>query len=353
MNTASSMLLSEVDAAGPRANLLVIGGEVALVQAITGRLRDAHITWQPFDSRECDALSPDPRIDVMLEPVHTPHSGSPFDMVLIPGVPDRSVNRRSLVIAREVVSSQGWVTIAGANNEGVRSFLSDAQEMFSDPFFSDYHSRHRYATFEGECLVERRPDWASEIGIAPGTWLESGLINLRHKILQATTAGVFSADQLDEGTRLLLEHLDVQPGQRVLDAGTGSGIIGAYAARAGAEVTLVDTSLIAIATARHTMTINEFAEYRVLAGDTYDPVAGEQFDLIVSNPPFHRGQKTDSAMAERLIDEAPAHLVPGGKLVIVGNAFLPYDKRIARVFGNQQTIASTRQYHVLSGTANP
>jgi 16S rRNA (guanine1207-N2)-methyltransferase len=316
-------------------------------------LRDPVIAWQPFDSRELAALGDDRRIDVHPDPVIAPPARVPFDMVLISGVPDRDVNRRSLTIARQVVSPQGWVTIAGANNEGVRSFLSDAQEMFSDPFFTDYHSRHRYATFEGVHLTEREPDWASDTGIAPGTWRESGLINLRYNVLQATTAGVFSSDQLDDGTRLLLQHLDVAAGQRVLDVGTGSGIIGAFAARAGAAATLVDASLIAIATARRTMEMNEFSGYRVLAGDTYDPVGSERFDLIVSNPPFHQGKRIDPGMASRLIDEAPDHLTPGGKLVIVGNAFLAYGKRITQIFGNQQTIAATRRYHVLSGTFNP
>jgi 16S rRNA (guanine1207-N2)-methyltransferase len=348
MNTASSLLLSEVDVAEPGSRLLVIGGEAELAMAVVDRVDRSTLTWIPFDSRELARLGDSSRIQVHREPTTTPSGDALFDMVLIPGVPDRDVNRRSLAMARLTVSKQGWVTIAGANNEGVRSFLTDAQATFGDPFFADYRARHRYATFEGVELTETYPDWCSAVGVAPGTWIESGLIFLKHKVLQATTAGVFSADGLDDGTRLLLESLDVRPGQTVLDVGAGSGIIGAYAARAGGEATLVDANLIAVATARHTMEINEFTGYRVLAGDTYDPVSGERFDLIVSNPPFHRGKKVDYGMAERLIDEAPQHLTPGGRLILVANAFLPYSKRMQRVFGGAETIAANRRYHVLA-----
>jgi 16S rRNA (guanine1207-N2)-methyltransferase len=85
----------------------------------------------------------------------------------------------------------------------------------------------------------------------------------------------------------------------------------------------------------------------VFASDVFSAVGEERYDLIASNPPFHRGKTIDYTVADRLITEAPEHLADDGSLLIVANAFLAYGKRMERVFATVETIAATRQYHVL------
>lgn len=345
MNVASALLLDEAGLAFPEAQWLIIGGEADLVRGAI-ELAPEHLVWIPYDVRELEALGDDDRVWIHRRPVESPGPPNSFDIVLIPGVNDRDLNRRSLMIAKESVRPSGWVLAAGANNEGVRSFHADGQALFSDPFYSSYQSKHRIATFEGVELTDRWPGWASQPGVQPGTWLDTGVILSRFRLMTSTTAGVFAAEGVDEGTRMLLDHLEVEPGHRVLDVGTGSGIIGAVARQAGATVTMTDVSLIATAAARRTMTLNEADSWEVRPGDVYAPVAGERFDLIVSNPPFHRGRNTDRTVSERLITEAPDHLVPGGSLVIVANGFLPYNRPLTRTFRRVETLASTRRFRV-------
>ena len=52
-----------------------------------------------------------------------------------------------------------------------------------------------------------------------------------HAFTFRTDAGVFSRGELDRGTELLLEALDVGPCELVLDLGCGYGAIGIVAAR--------------------------------------------------------------------------------------------------------------------------
>lgn len=76
---------------------------------------------------------------------------------------------------------------------------------------------------------------------------------------------------------------------RIVDVGTGSGAIAVALAHElpEAEVTATDISAAALNVARENALRNNVAEHvRFVEGDLLDPVAGEQFDVVVSNPPY-------------------------------------------------------------------
>jgi 16S rRNA (guanine1207-N2)-methyltransferase len=134
----------------------------------------------------------------------------------------------------------------------------------------------------------------------------------------------------------------------VLDVGCGAGVIGVAAAMAGARrVTMSDVNLLALQAAMENLRRLHLTGVDVVASDALQRVDGRRYDLIVSNPPFHRGKAVDFSVADDLIAGAPAHLEPGGSLLIVANAFLAYGRRMERVFGHVETVTATRQYHVL------
>ena len=118
-----------------------------------------------------------------------------------------------------------------------------------------------------------------------------------------------------------------------LDIFTGSGVLAIAAARAGARaVTAVDVSRRAVACTRVNARLSG-VRIRVLRGDLFRPVAGERFDLIVGNPPYvpsegdalpRRGAeraweagRDGRAVLDRVCRQAPAHLRPGGVLLLV------------------------------------
>jgi release factor glutamine methyltransferase len=135
---------------------------------------------------------------------------------------------------------------------------------------------------------------------------------------------------------LLASHLGREPrlpGASVLDLCTGSGLLAIEAARRGAkEVTAVDVSLRAVIAARMNARLNG-VRVRALRGDLFGPVAGRQFELIVSNPPYlpsERQQLPDRGAAraweggvdgrafiDRICREARAHITPGGVLLLL------------------------------------
>ncbi len=134
----------------------------------------------------------------------------------------------------------------------------------------------------------------------------------------------------------------------MLDIGCGVGVIGVAAGLAGANATLTDANLLAVQAAARNLARHGL-EGMVIGSDVYSHLGDQRFDLIVSNPPFHRGKQVDLSVANRIIAGAPVRLYPGGSLLLVANAFLAYDKEMAKVFDRVETVAATPQYHVLCG----
>lgn len=141
-----------------------------------------------------------------------------------------------------------------------------------------------------------------------------------------------------QDTEILCEEAlsRMKPGARVLDVGTGSGALAVSLARLGrdAQVTAVDVSDTALAIARDNAR-RLGAQVRFVKSDCFAALAGERFDLIVSNPPYISREEMETLMPEvqrepelalaggedgldfyrRIAREAPAHLLPGGCLL--------------------------------------
>lgn len=340
MEIVTSLLLEEAsytDAPGP---WLVTGGEGALPNELAAERQTVH--WLPTMVTEREAATAG--VVVRDNPEQCV-----YGRVLLPVPLDRDLARRWILEARAALVPGGELLVGGANSAGAKSVIADARAVFGEPVSSGYRQKHRIARFVHPGEAPPLPAWAAGEGIAPGTWQRFTVETRGEHIELETQPGVFAGNRVDAGTSLLLKHLAVPAGGRVLDVGCGAGVIGIVAHRLGAaHVDLVDANLLAVATAARNLE-RLGVPGRALASDTYDAVREERYDLIVSNPPFHRGKEVDTSVADRLIDEAPAHLRPGGSLVIVANAFLAYGKRMDRVFREVETVAATRQYHVLRG----
>ncbi|MGB0062961.1 MAG: peptide chain release factor N(5)-glutamine methyltransferase [Terracidiphilus sp.] len=107
---------------------------------------------------------------------------------------------------------------------------------------------------------------------------------------------------------------------RIVDVGTGSGAIAVALAHAlpFAEIAATDISAPAIAVARSNAARNGLADrIRFLEGDLLAPVAGEQFDLIVSNPPYvAEGDRAALDIEVRNYEPAQALFAGGDGLAI-------------------------------------
>ncbi len=130
-----------------------------------------------------------------------------------------------------------------------------------------------------------------------------------------------------DDTFLLIDALEVMPGDRALEIGCGSGLVSLHLAKAGAEVTAVDVNYEAAICAKAAAGLNDL-RLKVIRSDLFQNVHG-CFDLIVFNPPYLRGEGTDvsdlawaggrtgTETLGRFLEQAPEHLNLGGRIVVI------------------------------------
>jgi len=122
------------------------------------------------------------------------------------------------------------------------------------------------------------------------------------------------------------------PVGRVLDLGTGSGIQALHASMHAREVVATDISERALCFADFNRSLNAPpAAWDLRRGSLLDPVKGEFFDLVVSNPPFvitppgtpsfeyRDGGIGGDGIVKSLITGVGEVLVPGGIAQLLGN----------------------------------
>ena len=173
-----------------------------------------------------------------------------------------------------------------------------------------------------------------------------------------TDSGVFSKNQVDYGTDLLIRTLPPLTG-RVLDLGCGYGVVGIAIARLNlaAEVVLCDINERAVALSRENLQRNlqfagkdgsvEFpaAKYQVLQSDGFSRIE-DSFHTIALNPPIRAGKAT----VFRLYHDAFEHLVENGTLYIViqkKQGMESSHAELTRIFGNCACLARKSGYHIL------
>ena len=116
-------------------------------------------------------------------------------------------------------------------------------------------------------------------------------------------------------TELLVERaLALLParGARVADLGTGSGAIALALAseRANWRITATDQSAAALAVAEDNARALGLANIRFVGGDWFEPLGGERFDLIASNPPYIAAG--DPALAAPALRHEPSLALSSG-----------------------------------------
>ncbi|ASD24077.1 SAM-dependent methyltransferase [Cryobacterium sp. LW097] len=200
-------------------------------------------------------------------------------------------------------------------------------------------------------LVDLRPYSFVDAHGAGSWWITSDLgeLALGHPLGEDHVLGV-------GGASLTLSALMIPTAvDSALDLGTGCGIQALHAARHATRVVATDISERALELAALNARLNGVENIEFRLGSLFDPVAGERFDHIISNPPFvitprvegvpsyeyRDGGMVGDALVEAVVRGAADHLTPGGVAQLLGNWEYHDDDAFNRLTGWLASPAET------------
>lgn len=160
--------------------------------------------------------------------------------------------------------------------------------------------------------------------------------------------GVFSKQEIDEGSKVLLEAIKDKPlGVKILDLGCGYGTIGIVLKKQFPETDMymVDVNTRALSLAEENASRNK-VQAKIIKSNIFDSIEEEKFDSIITNPPIRAGKE----IIYKMFYESFYHLNKDGNLYVVirkSHGAKSAQKYIEEVFGNCEIINKAKGYYIL------
>ena len=335
MENASQVILRNEDRLGEKSLLLVDPLRDLLAQRLSRNGRPLRLSTQDFgDAAWLDSAGFPASFEAVPEV-----SGEESMVVLqLPREKDRLSLLLHAVAARLDPAARLW--LVGENRAGIRSSARYLEARFGAVKVLD-KARH--------CVLYEASEPRRQPPFELADYLVSWSLPMDGEALQLRSLpGVFAHGRLDRGSELLITALQrLQPAGRVLDFACGCGVIGLALLRENVNIdlTLLDSSALALESCRRSLDANGL-QATVLPSDGLSSVSGA-YDWIISNPPFHRGVRSDLGVAEDFFREAGTFLTENGRIVIVFNRHLPYLRWLHHAFDRVDVLGAGEDFTIV------
>jgi 16S rRNA (guanine1207-N2)-methyltransferase len=265
-----------------------------------------------------------------------------FPLVLV--LPPRQRSEARALLARAIESAeQGGIVIAAmSNNEGAKSGEADLERLVG-PLETQVKNKCRvFWTAPLQGAVDR--------GLTR-EWLTLDAVRTIENGRFLSRPGVFAWDRVDAASQLLTEHLPPTLAGQAADLGAGFGYLSIELLARCPAITslhLYEAEARALELAR--ANLRKAPVHAPLEFFWHDVTSGlpHQYDVIVTNPPFHtHAGRERPDVGRRFIAVAAQALRPGGRLWLVANRHLPYESVLSANFGTTRTVVQRHGYKIV------
>ncbi len=147
--------------------------------------------------------------------------------------------------------------------------------------------------------------------------------------------GMFSSNGPDTGSKLLAEHFDKRLGGPIADLGAGWGYLSnELLKRTGktTELALYEADYASLEAAKGNVQAPDGQVVSYHWCDVTSEFKKKPYQWVIMNPPFHSGRTVEPELGLRFIEVAASTLPRGGRMLMVANRNLPYEKTIEKHF---------------------
>lgn len=162
--------------------------------------------------------------------------------------------------------------------------------------------------------------------------------------------GVYGWQKVDRGSALLIRALEgvAEAPATVLDLGCGYGYLTVMAHQRfpGARFLATDNNVTALAACRKNIEAHGI-DAELVAADCAVGIS-QRVDLVLCNPPFHKGFDIHGDLTQAFVSAAAERLAPGGRALFVVNHFIALEQKSAPWFGRCELLLSEGGFKVCS-----
>ncbi|MBP1851636.1 class I SAM-dependent methyltransferase [Rhizobium halophytocola] len=263
--------------------------------------------------------------------------GQDYDGALILLGKHKGANEANLAEALSRVRAGGLVVVAGGKDDGVQPLR---KRLAGRGLEVEHLPKYHGVVFWFE-VPEEAGALVADFAAKPG----------RVEDRFHTMAGMFSHEQVDDGSELLAGRLPQDFDGNAADFGAGWGYLSVALAERSprtARIDLFEVDHQALECARRNLSeILPDLSARFFWQDLVSEPAKEKYDLVIMNPPFHQGHATEASLGQAMIRAASAALRSGGRLMLVANRGLPYEPVLAESFREYGETCRNARFKVL------
>ncbi len=227
----------------------------------------------------------------------------------------------------------GELVLAGDKGDGIKTYYDKARALVGADKALD---KSKGSAYIGR--IQKRT--------APTALLDDSHYRELQRIADApalfSKPGVYGWKKIDRGSALLvdaLQSLTLQGTESILDLGCGYGYLSvlAHASLPEARIIGTDNNIAALTACAHNFQLHGIVG-EVLPADCGRGIES-RFDLVLCNPPFHKGFDVHGDLTRAFLESAAARLKPGGLALFVVNQFIALEQRAEGLFARCERVA--------------